>query len=331
MAVSGARERDWPELPLEAWSDTLDTLLLWGQIVGKVKLALAPLENHWWGITLRVGPRGLDTGVVHHGERPLELRFDFVDEVLRIDAGAAGVREVELRARSVASFHREVMAGLEELGTPVVIHRVPSELVDPIPFDEDEAHASWDGDAVRRFHRALLQADRLLRVFQARFLGKSSPVHFFWGAFDLALTRFSGGRAPEHPGGFPNMPDWVTREAYSHEVHSVGWWPGQGPLGRPAFYAYAYPPPAGFAEAAVPEGALYHEGLGEFVLPWDDVRRAGDPDALVLDFLQATYEAAAEGGGWDRAALERGPGALEDLEARVRRSDRAARAPRPSP
>jgi len=312
----------WPDLPLAPWASTQQTLHLWTQIVGKVRLALAPVANHWWATTFYLTPRGLTTGVLYHPNGPLELAFDFVDHRLTIDLPHA--REaMELRPRSVADFHDELMSTLRRLERGVVIGGTPNELPDPIPYAEDETHGSYDAGAVERFLRAMQTSDRLLRVFAARWLGKQSPSHFFWGSFDMALTRFSGRGAPEHPGGFPHLPDWVTREAYSHELASFGWWPGNGPFGRAAFYAYAYPTPDGFRDATdLPDGAFWLDELGEYVFPWDDARAADDPDAAVLRFLQATYEAAASAGGWPRDALEGDAGRPDRLERLVRRSDR---------
>ena len=284
----------WPDLPLAAWQDTFATLHLWTQIVGKIRLVKSPWLNHSWHTTLYVTSRGLTTSPIPDGRRTFELR------------SSDGRREeVPLRPQSVALFHSLVMEALRRLDVEVRISRKPSEVVDPIPFAGDETHRSYDAEYVHRFWRALVQADRVFKMFRARFIGKASPVHFFWGAGDLAVTRFSGRRAPEHPGGIPNLPDWVTREAYSHEVSSCGFWPGGGAIDYPAFYSYAYPAPAGFAEARVrPEGAFYSKDYGEFILPYDRVARAASPDETLLEFLQSTYEAAATLGAWDRTALE---------------------------
>ncbi|HUF14058.1 MAG TPA: DUF5996 family protein [Longimicrobiales bacterium] len=315
----------WPALPLEEWQDTLDTLHLWTQIVGKVKLALAPVVNHWWGVTLRVTPRGLDTGTMYHGRTPLRIEFDLVEHRLAIEAGIRR-RHLDLEPRSVADFHAELLRTLAEQGCAVTIDRTPNEVEHAVPFDEDEAHASYDAAAVERFRIALLHADRLLDAARASFLGKATPSHFFWGSFDLALTRFSGRPAPAHPGGFPNLPDWVTREAYSHELWSAGWWPGQGPagLGQPAFYAYSYPASPGFAgrDLGVP-GAAWNGTMGEYFLTWSDVIAAPDPDAAVHAFLAASYAAAADAGEWDRDALDRSEEQLAELEAQVHRSSHA--------
>ena len=296
----------WPSLPLEGWADTYATLHLWTQIVGKIRLVTTPALNHCWNVTLYATARGLTTGPMAHGERTFQIDFDFVDHRLRITAGDGAVGTVPLAAQSVAAFYRALFAELARLGLDVRIVRTPNEVAEPIRFDRDERHASYDPDAAQRFAKILRQSDRVFQRFRARFLGKCSPVHFFWGAPDLAVTRFSGRPAPLHPGGVPGLPDRVTRDAYSHEVSSAGFWPGGGPVAYPAFYSYAYPEPPGFAQAPVrPAAAFYSSDLKEFLLPYDAVRTAGDPDETLLAFLQSTYEAAANGAGWDRAALER--------------------------
>lgn len=317
----GDRATVWPDLPLDEWEETYDTLHMWSQVVGKVRLMQAPLVNHWWDVTLPVTSRGLTTTSIPHGTKTFEIDFDFIEHRLEIRTSDGRSSVLPLESRSVAAFYAEVMERLERLGVPVRIRPKPVEVEEAIPFDEDETHATYDPEAANRFWRALLQTDRVLKRFRARFLGKSSPVHFFWGSFDMAVTRFSGRTAPEHPGGLPNMPDWATREAYSHELWSGGWWPGKG-LGEPAFYAYAYPPPPGFADAdpGVDE-AYYSEEMGEFLLPYDAVRTAEDPDGLLLAFMQATYEAAADRGRWDRDALERMPSDRERLARRVSLGD----------
>jgi len=295
----------WPDLPLAAWQDTFATLHLWTQIVGKIRLVKSPWLNHSWHTTLYVTSRGLTTSPIPAGRRTFELEFDFTAHRLELRSSDGRGEEVPLRPQTVAAFHALVLDALRRLDIEVRISRKPSEMVDPIPFAEDETHRSYDAEYVNRFWRALVQADRVFKIFRTRFIGKASPVHFFWGAGDLAVTRFSGRRAPEHPGGIPNLPDWVTREAYSHEVSSCGFWPGGGAIDYPAFYSYAYPAPAGFAEArGGPEGAFYSKDYGEFVLPYDRVARAASPDETLLEFLQSTYEAAATLGAWDRAALE---------------------------
>ena len=294
----------WPDLTLAPWEDTRDTVHMWTQIVGKVRLALEPRLNHWWGITLYVSVRGLTTGLIHAGEVGIEIEFDFIEHVLRLRTTDGRLRRVALEPRSVASFYEETMTALEELGVRVRILARPVEIPEAIPFAEDVRHSSYDSDAMHRYWLALLQIDRVMRAFRARFVGKASPVHFFWGGFDLAPTRFSGRPAPPHPGGVPNCADWVMREAYSHEVSSCGFWPAGSEEG--SFYSYAYPEPEGFRSwPVVPDSGRYDADLGEFVLPYRTVRTASDPDALLLAFLQSTYEAAAERAGWDRAALER--------------------------
>ncbi|HEV8579468.1 MAG TPA: DUF5996 family protein [Thermoanaerobaculia bacterium] len=299
-------DETWPSLPLQAWQDTYATLHLWMQIVGKTRLALSPRVNHWWNVTFYLTPRGLTTSAMPYGDRTFSVDFDFIDHILlvRTSDGLAGT--LPLAPRPVAEFYQEYEALLGSLGLEVRIWPVPVEIERVIPFAEDREHASYDAAYAHRFWRALAQADRVLQIFRGRFLGKCSPVHFFWGGCDLAVTRFSGRRAPEHPGGIPNLADWVTRESYSHEVSSCGFWPGGGLVSEPAFYAYAYPEPAGFAEFPIqPREAFYHPELREFLLPYEAVRTAERPDDVLLAFLQSTYEAAAEPGGWDRKMLER--------------------------
>jgi hypothetical protein len=297
----------WPALRWPDWQDTATTLHRWTQVVGKVKLARTPVVNHWWNVAFYVTSRGLTTSTMPHDDRTFEIDFDFVDHRVDVLASDGGRRSVALAPRSVASFHRDLMAALHELGLDVAIRPRPVEVPDTVPLDRDEAHRSYDPEAVERFFAALGTADRLMKTFRSRFIGKCSPVHFFWGSFDHAVTRFSGRTAPLHPGGVPNLPDRVTREAYSHEVSSCGFWPGGVLHPEPVFYSYAYPEPAGFRAASVPGDARWIEPLAEFVLPWDAARAAADPDRAVLDFFQRTYEAAADLGGWDRAALERRP------------------------
>ena len=299
----------WPELPTAAWRDTYATLHLWTQIVGKIRLTKAPWLNHSWHVTLYVTARGLTTSPIPDGLRTFQIDFDFIDHALRVSTSDGAERQFALAGHSVKSFHAAVMAALEELGIHVTIDELPNELPDPIRFTEDHQHASYDPDAVQRFFQILGHCDRVFKQFRTGFLGKASPVHFFWGSFDLALTRFSGRSAPRHPGGVPNLPDAVAFEAYSHEVSSAGFWPGSGAVNYPAFYSYAYPSPAGFRETKVkPDAAFFSEALGEFILPYDAVRTAADPDKALLDFLQSTYEAAAISAKWDRDALECGPG-----------------------
>jgi hypothetical protein len=304
--MSPATDRDaWPALPYATWRDTCTTLHRWLQIVGKVRLASTPWINHSWHATLYVTARGLTTSPVPHGSRVFEIELDFVDHELAVRTGEGAVRRIALRPQSVAEFRAALLAALGDLELPTRIHGAPNEVPDPIPFEEDRVHAAYDADAARRFWRVLLQADRVFKQFRTGFLGKVSPVHLFWGSLDLAVTRFSGRPAPPHPGGIPHLPDPVTREAYSHEVSSAGFWPGGGGIDEPAFYSYAYPAPPGFRDAAVrPAAAFFHQGLGEFVLPYEAVRSAADPDAELLAFLTSTYEAAAVSAGWDRAALE---------------------------
>ena len=304
--MTAATDATWPELLLPQWLDTYATLHMCTQIVGKTRLALAPMQNHWWQIALYVTPRGLTTSAMPCGERSLAVDFDFVDHVVWLRTSDGATRALPLVARPVADFYAEYLATLRALGVEVALMPCPVEVPVAIPFSEDHEHASYDPDAARRCWRILLQADRVLKRFRGRFLGKSSPVHFFWGSFDLASTRFSGRRAPRHGGGAPNCPDYVMVEAYSHECSSCGFWPGGGPIPEPVFYAYTYPEPDGYAKRAVrPEGAYYHSEMREFVLPYDVVRRAAAPDDLLLDFVQSTYDAAADCGRWDRAALDR--------------------------
>ena len=295
----------WPELPYAAWKDTAATLQLWTQIVGKVRLSLAPWLNHSWHVTLYVTARGLTTSPIPFGNRTFQLEFDFLKHVLLAAASDGTCREVALSARPVAEFYADVMQALAELGIVVRIDEMPNEILAPTRFSQDFRHASYDRDAAWRFWQILLQADRVLSAFRSAFIGKCSPVHFFWGGFDLAVTRFSGRRAPLHPGGVPFLSDAVTQEAYSHEVSSAGFWPGDDRFPQHAFYAYAYPQPQGFSSATVrPEQAYYSKDLGEYILPYDAVRIADDPDRLLLTFLMSTYHAAATLGKWDRDALE---------------------------
>jgi hypothetical protein len=296
----------WPELPYAAWKDTYAALHLWTQIVGKIRLAQTPWLNHSWHVTLYVSPRGLTTSLIPYGRRAFELEFDFLKQALRASDDDGSCREIRLVPRSVAEFYADVMRALSELGINVPICETPNEVAEATRFSEDRAHASYDQDYALKFWRILLQVDRVFHEFRTSFIGKCSPVHFFWGSFDLAVTRFSGRRAPLHPGGVPHLPDAVVREAYSHEVSSAGFWPGsKGILEYPAFYSYAYPEPPGFAAATVrPVQAYYHEALREYILPYDAVRTAETPDRTLMDFLVSTYEAAASTAKWDRAALE---------------------------
>src|SRR5580704_16026151 len=299
----------WPELPTAAWRETYDTLHLWTQIVGKIRYERAPWLNHSWHVALYVTTRGLTTSPIPDGTRTFQIDFDFIDHALRISTSDGAQRQFALAGQSVASFYAAVMAALAELGIHVAIDEMPNELPDPIRFSEDRKHASYDPDAVRRFFQILVNVDRVFKQFRTGFLGKASPVHFFWGSFDLAVTRFSGRRAPRHPGGVPNLPDDVACEAYSHEESSAGFWPGSGAIDYPAFYSYVYPEPAGFRAVKVrPDEAFFSEALGEFILPYEAVRKAAQPEQALLEFLQSTYEAAANAAKWDRAALECAPG-----------------------
>jgi hypothetical protein len=296
----------WPALPLDAWRDTYETLHMWTQIVGKTRLALAPMENHWWQVALYVTPRGLTTSAIPLGTCTFAVDFDFIDHRLVLSVSDGATESIALAPRSVADFHADYVRALRGLGLDVRIRPVPVEVVQAIPFAEDRTHASYDPDAANRCWRAFAQADRVLKRFRGGFVGKSSPVHFFWGSFDLAHARFSGRGAPRHPGHAPNCPDYVMVEAYSHECSSCGFWPGGGAVSEPAFYAYAYPEPAGYREHRVrPEAAHYHPELREFILPYEAVRHARSPDDALLEFLESTYVAAAELGGWDRRTLER--------------------------
>jgi Family of unknown function (DUF5996) len=295
----------WPDLRLDDWKDTYATLHMWLQIVGKIRLELTPLLNHWWNVPLYLSARGLTTSIIPYGARHFDMEFDFVDSKLILRAADANSASVALAPRSVADFYRELMSTLRSLGIDVKIWKLPVEVADPIPFDQDNVHSAYDADQVRRMWRILLSIDEVFKIFRARFLGKSSPVHFFWGAFDLAATRFSGRRAPERNDPDPILRK-IMREAYSYEVISAGWWPGGGEIKEAAFYCYAAPAAPGFTEQKVhPAEAFYHAGLGEYLLMYDDVRRAKSPSATLLNFLQSTYEAGAITGHWDRASLER--------------------------
>jgi len=294
----------WPDLPYPAWRDTAATLQLWTQIVGKVRLTLSPWVNHGWQVPLYVTARGLGTSAIPVGNEILELEFDFIGHRLaaRTSSGAEG--SLPLRPQAVADFYRAVMDLLNSMGIAVAINEMPNEIPNPVRFSQDRTHAAYDAVSAHRFWRVLVQVDRVFKLFRTGFLGKVSPVHFFWGSFDLAVTRFSGRAASLHPGGVPGLPDAVAQEAYSHEVSSAGFWPGSEAFPRAAFYSYAYPEPAGFRDWPVAPGACFDATLGEFILPYDVVRAAPQPDRVLLDFLTATYTAAAERGGWDRTALE---------------------------
>jgi hypothetical protein len=303
--MNNASQNSWPDLPTAAWRESYATLHLWTQIIGKIRLARTPWLNHSWHIALYVSARGLTTSPIPNGAGTFQIDLDFIDHALRISTSDGATREFALAGHSVASFYAAVMAALAELGIHVAIDEMPNELPEPIRFSQDTQHASYDPDAVRRFFQILANVDRVFKQFRTGFLGKASPVHFFWGSFDLAVTRFSGRRAPRHPGGVPHLSDEVACEAYSHEVSSAGFWPGGGAIDYPAFYSYAYPEPPGFRTTAVrPDAAFFSEALGEFILPYDAVRNAAQPDQALLDFLQSTYEAAADAAKWDRDALE---------------------------
>lgn len=296
----------WPSLRVEDWTATRETLHMWLQIVGKIRLSAAPMLNHWWQATTYVTPRGLTTGSIPVGARTFAIDLDLHDHELRIDTDGGARAIVKLEPKSVATFYAQLVAALDELDIRIAINATPNEVDPAIPFAQDELHASYDADAVHLFWRQLVQADRVLRLFRARYTGKVSPVHLFWGAMDLACTRFCGRRAPRHPGGAPNCGDWVMVEGYSHELSSCGFWAGGGEEG--AFYAYAYPEPDGFRDHDVtPAQAAYDVAFGQYLLPYEAVRTAADPDATLLGFLQSTYEAAAIHAGWDREALEYEP------------------------
>jgi uncharacterized protein DUF5996 len=302
------RAEAWPSLPLDEWKATYATLHMWTQIVGKIRLAQSPWVNHSWHVTLYVTSRGLTTGPVPYANRAFNIDFDFVEHVLIVQSSDGRSNRVALQAQSVAAFYARLMEAMAMLDLRVAIYRMPNEVPDPIAFDKDETHREYDPEYANRFWRILVQVDRVFRIFRAPFTGKCSPVHFFWGGPDLAVTRFSGRPAPRHPGGIPNLPDWVTQEAYCEEVSSCGFWPGGGPIPYAAFYSYAYPEPSNFAAAPVqPAGAFYSNDLHEFILPYDIVRESDSPDDTLLQFLQTTYAAAANLAGWDRASLERGP------------------------
>jgi len=298
----------WPELPYAAWKDTRDTLHLWTQVIGKIRLARTPWLNHSWHVALYVTARGLTTGPmpISASGGAFQIGFDFIDHVLQIRTSDGRLREFSLVPMSVAQFYAGVIVSLKDLGIEVRINPMPNEIPGAVPFTDDTVHKSYDAEYANRFWRVLLAADMVLAKFRSGFIGKSSPVHFFWGSFDLAVTRFSGRAAPKHPGGIPNLPDAVAQEAYSHEVSSAGFWPGGGgPIEYPAFYSYAYPAPEGFAEVKVtPAEAFFSKELSEFVLPYDAVRGASDPGAALMEFLQSTYDAAANLAKWDRKALE---------------------------
>lgn len=296
----------WPALPYDEWRDTAATLHLWLQIVGKIRVAQCPWLNHSWHVTLQTTARGLGTRLIWHAEAAFQIEFDFIEHWLLVRTTNGRTAALALKAQTTASFYRSVMDMLAQLRVPVTIHTTPNELPDPIAFEKDEQHRSYDPEYANRYWRALVESERVFEDFRTRYVGKSSPVHYFWGSADLAVTRFSGRTAPPHPGGIPHLPDWVTREAYSHEVSSAGFWAGGEQHPQAIYYSYAYPEPPGFADARVrPAAARYDKTLKEFVLAYDDVRTASSPDAALLDFLQSTYESVANQGKWDRKALER--------------------------
>jgi Family of unknown function (DUF5996) len=302
--MNGA-SNSWPSLPFAEWKDTAIDLHMWTQIVGKIRLTRTPWINHSWHVTLYLTARGLTTSPIPHPSGIFEIRFDFIDHKLRILKSDGAVQVIELRPKSVAAFYREVMTALSELNIDTRINTTPNEVELAIPFDQDDKHRSYDPEYANRFWRVLLQSARVFQEFRSRFCGKCSPVHFFWGSFDLAVTRFSGRPAPPHPGGVPHLPDAVTREAYSQEVSSLGFWPGNAAMPTPVFYSYAYPEPPEFAEAKIqPDAAFYEPKLREFVLPYDAVRTAENPDKALLEFAQSAYDAASKLGKWDRASLE---------------------------
>lgn len=294
----------WPALPYSAWRDTAVTLQLWTQIAGKIRLALTPWVNHGWQVPLYVTSRGLSTSPIPFGREIFELEFDFIDHRLVVRCSAGLEKSVPLEPQAVAVFYHRVMGLLNEINVSVHIEEQPNEVPNPIRFSEDHVHATYDARAAHAFWRSLVQVDRVFKLFRSAFIGKVSPVHFFWGSFDLAVTRFSGRRAPLHPGGVPGLPDEVTREAYSHEVSSAGFWPGNDAFPQAAFYSYAYPEPIGFRHQGVTSGSYFEPKLGEFIMPYDTVRSATDPESLLLEFLSSTYAAAADAGRWERAALE---------------------------
>jgi hypothetical protein len=305
MASNNAVENDLPALPFDTWKDTLATLHMWTQVVGKVRLKLCPLVNHFWNVAFYLTARGLTSSAMPYQRGAIwgtfEVQFDFIDHQLSVESSNGRRVEIALKAESVAEFYKTFMAALAELGVIVKIWTTPCEIPDPIPFEQDQIHAAYDPEAVNKFWRILVWVDQVFKEFRAGFLGKVSPVHFFWGSFDLAVTRFSGRRAPERPGA-----DSITREAYSHEVSSAGFWPGGGDIQGPAFYSYAAPEPSGFAQQHVrPAAAFYHPQLKEFLLMYDDVRASPSPEAALMEFLQSTYAATADLGKWDRRALER--------------------------
>jgi len=304
-----ATDERWPALPYERLHETCETLRLWTQIVGKIRLVQSPWLNHSWHVPLYVSARGLTTSLIPYGGRAFDLSFDFLDHALVLQTSDGAVQRVTLKPRPVADFYRALMAALDEVGMHVHINEMPNEIADSVRFSEDRIHSAYDAECAQQLWRALVRIERVFAQFRTSFIGKCSPVHFFWGSFDLAVTRFSGRRAPPHPGNVPHLPDEVAREAYSHEVSSCGFWPGGNGIEFAAFYSYAYPEPEGFRAAKVqPAAALFSEPLGEFLLPYDAVRNAPDPESTLLAFLESTYAAAADAARWDRASLECTPG-----------------------
>src|SRR5437867_6147217 len=303
--IDKRRSEIWPALPFAEWKDTCATLHMWTQIVGKIRLTLTPWTNHSWHVTLYLTARGLTTSPIPHHAGIFEIRFDFIDHELRILKSDGAAQVIKLRPKSVAAFYREVMDALSELKVDTTINTTPNEVDPAISFEQDEKHRSYDPEYANRFWRVLAQSDGVFKEFRSRFCGKCSPVHFFWGSFDLAVTRFSGRTAPPHPGGVPHLPDEITREAYSQEVSSLGFWPGNSAMPIPVFYSYAYPEPPGFSGAKVqPDAAFYEAKLREFILPYDAVRTAEKPDQVLLDVAQSVYDAASRLAKWDRNALE---------------------------
>lgn len=308
MSTLVDRDTVWPRLPLAEWQDTYATLHRWTQIVGKTRLVHAPMQNHWWQVALYISARGLTTSPIPYHQREFEIEFDFIEHRLITRTSDGDIRTMDLVPCPVSEFYHDYSRMLRSLDIEPRIWPVPNELADALPFPDDSVHSAYDADAAHRCWRVLMESDRVLKEFRSNFIGKCSPSHFFWGAFDLACTRFSGRPAPLHPGGVPHLPDRVVRESYSHECISAGWWPGTigGALDEPAFYAYAYPEPPGCPEATIrPEGAYYHDELHEWILPYEIVRMSEDPDAALLAFFQSTYDTAADLGGWPRAMLER--------------------------
>lgn len=306
MSVTQQRLEPWPRLRVRDWAATRDTLHMWTQVVGKIRLACAPMVNHWWQVSLYLSSRGLTTSAIPYGTRLFDIEFDFCEHQLHIRSSSGEHRSLRLEPKPVADFYRDVMAALHALDLQVSVWSKPREVEQAIPFEEDIEHASYNPDHAHLFWGQLLSAHRVMSRFRSRFIGKVSPVHFFWGAMDLAMTRFSGREAPRHPGGAPNVGDWVMIEGYSHELSSCGFWPGGSAEG--SFYSYAYPEPPGYAEHPVlPQAAAYYAEMGEFLLPYEEVRTASDPDGTLMEFLQTSYEAAADRGHWDRHSLEDSP------------------------